>query len=96
MVLGELLYTKMNQGKATCCRLRHTAGASLLLLLNDERARSRPSVDRAGQDSCPPTIHKPPATRLPAWVAASTTEGSRLPGFQHLTDACCPGQDKSP
>lgn len=96
MILGELLHTKRNRGKSTCCRPWHTAGASLLLLLNDGRASSRRSVDRAGQDSCPPTTHKPPATRLPAWVAASTSEGSRLPGFQHLTDACCPGQDKSP
>lgn len=82
--------------KSTSCRLWHTAGASLLLLQNDEWAR----VGKTGQDAClpPPPQHTqdPHQTRLQAWVATPVTEGSRIPGLQHLTDAWCAEQDKAP
>lgn len=83
----------MNQSERTKCRPQYTPGASLLLLPSDKLSSTRPSVDRAGQDSCNYDKHNTlphptrQGSRLWAQIAAPRPRGLR-PG--HLTDACCP------
>lgn len=96
MIVGELLWSKMHQGEVLL-QARIQQGL-VTATANDEQARTRPIVDRAGQGFLSPRPAQAPncQTRLQVQVAAPTTEGFRLPSFQHLMDVCYPGQDKSP